>query len=189
MALLLGLDVEDADDLVVPGQRHAQHRGDEPALVDSADPEEARVGSDVGDDEGLAARGDAARHAFSEWHPRATDLEAIEAVRRSERQVGSIPIQQVQRGDVGVEGIAGPVDDRFEELVPGPRSGREARDLMQEPELLKLVRSASRVEFLRSHGHHDTSLRVVEPAEGCSDGPGGLWNGARARERAVRGAA
>jgi hypothetical protein len=35
---LLGLDVEDADDLIVPAQRHAEHRGDEPLLVDAADP-------------------------------------------------------------------------------------------------------------------------------------------------------
>jgi len=62
---------------------------------------------------------------------------------------------------------------------------------MQEPELFELVRSASRVEFLRSHGHHDTSVRAVEPAEGCGDVPGGLWNGARGPERgtpAARGA-
>ena len=39
---LLGLDVEDADGLVVPGQRHGQHRCHEPALVDAADPQEAR---------------------------------------------------------------------------------------------------------------------------------------------------
>ena len=54
VARLLGLDVEDADDLVVPAERHAEHRGDEPALVDAADPQEARVGPDVGDDERLA---------------------------------------------------------------------------------------------------------------------------------------
>ena len=42
---LLGLDVEDADDLVVPAQRHAEHRRDEPLLVDPADPQEARVAS------------------------------------------------------------------------------------------------------------------------------------------------
>ena len=63
VARLLGLDVEDAHDLVVPGQRHRQHRGDEPALVDPADPQEARVGLDVRDDQrppvGRHAAGDA----------------------------------------------------------------------------------------------------------------------------------
>ena len=44
---LLGLDVEDPDGLVVPGQRHGQHRRHEAALVDAADPQEARVGADV----------------------------------------------------------------------------------------------------------------------------------------------
>ena len=43
------------DDLVVPGQRHRQHRGDEAALVEAADPQEARVLADVGDDDRLAA--------------------------------------------------------------------------------------------------------------------------------------
>ena len=56
VARLLGLDVEHADGLVVPDQRHGQHRGDEPALVDAADPQEARVRLDVGDDERLLRR-------------------------------------------------------------------------------------------------------------------------------------
>ena len=43
VARLLGLDVEHADDLVVPGERHGEHRGDEPALVEAADPQEPRV--------------------------------------------------------------------------------------------------------------------------------------------------
>ena len=47
---LLGLDVEDPDDRVVPGQRHRQRRGDEPALVDAPDPEEPRIVADVRDD-------------------------------------------------------------------------------------------------------------------------------------------
>ena len=50
---LLGLDVEHADDLVVPGERDRQHRGDEPPLVEAADPQEARVLADVGDRDGL----------------------------------------------------------------------------------------------------------------------------------------
>ena len=35
-------------------ERHGQHRGDEPALVDAPDPQEARVGADVGDHQRLA---------------------------------------------------------------------------------------------------------------------------------------
>src|SRR5687768_10127991 len=40
------LDVEHADDLVVPDERHRAHRG-EPQLVDAADPVKARVAVDV----------------------------------------------------------------------------------------------------------------------------------------------
>ena len=55
VARLLGLDVEDADGLVVPGERHGQHRGHEAALVDAAHPEEPGVGLDVGDDQRTCA--------------------------------------------------------------------------------------------------------------------------------------
>ena len=68
LAVRLGLDVEHADDLVVPGERHGQHRGDEPALVDAADPQEAVVLADVGDDERLAHRGDPAGDPLAEGH-------------------------------------------------------------------------------------------------------------------------
>ena len=56
VARLLGLDVEDADGLVVPGERNGQHGGHEAALVDAADPQEPGVGLDVGDDQRLARR-------------------------------------------------------------------------------------------------------------------------------------
>ena len=114
---------------------------------------------------GSRAGGDAARDALAERNPGPADLVAIEAVRRGEGQVGSVPIEQVERGDVGVERIAGPVDDRLEELVPRPRRRREAGDLMQEPELLELIRSAPRVDLGRRHGRHDTSLRADRAAE------------------------
>ena len=56
VARLLGLDVEHPDDPLVPRQRDRQHRGDEPALVDPADPQEARIVADVGDPHRLARR-------------------------------------------------------------------------------------------------------------------------------------
>ena len=74
--------------------------------------------------------------------PGPADLVPVEAVRRRERQVRSIPIEQVERGDVRVERVAGPVDDRLEQLVPGPRRRREAGDLVEEAELLELIRLA-----------------------------------------------
>ncbi len=90
--LALRLDVEDADDLIVPRERHAEHRRDEPALVDAADPQEAVVGPHVGDDERLAARRDPAGDALAERDPGAADLVSIEAVRRGQGQGGSIAI-------------------------------------------------------------------------------------------------
>ena len=39
----LGLDIEHAHDLGVPGQGNGQHRRDIAALVDAADPQEALV--------------------------------------------------------------------------------------------------------------------------------------------------
>ena len=93
---------------------------------------------------GSRVGGDAPGHALAERHPRPADLEAIEAVGRGQGQVRSVAIEQVERGDVGVERVAGPVDDRLEQLVPGPRRRRQAGDLVQEPELLELVRAASR---------------------------------------------
>ena len=93
---------------------------------------------------GSRGRGDAAGDALAERHPRPADLEAVEAVGRGERQVRSVAVEQVERGDVRVEHVAGPVDDGLEQLVPRPRGRREARDLVQEAELLELVGAARR---------------------------------------------
>ena len=126
---------------------------------------------DVRDDERLARRRDAAGDALAERHPGPADLEAIEAVRRGQGQVGSVAIEQVERGDIGVERIAGPVDDRLEQLVPRPRGRREAGDLVQEPELLELIRSAVvPVDLGRRHGRSRYKRRGgIEPAEGCGE--------------------
>ena len=183
-AMLLRLDVEDADDLVVPGQRHGQHRRDVAALVEAADPQEARLRADVRDDERLARRGDVAGHALAVRHPRPPDLEAIEAGRRGERQVRSIAVEEVEGGDVGVERIAGAVDDGLEQLVPRPRGRREARDLVQEAELRELIRllqARARVDVRGRHVDHDTSVEKERPVEGCGGVLGAVRNGAGAR--------
>jgi hypothetical protein len=57
------------------------------------------------------------RDAFAERHARPPDLEPVEAVRRRQRQVRSVPIQQVERGDIGMERIARPVNHRLQQLV------------------------------------------------------------------------
>ena len=122
VARLLGLDVEHADDLVVPGERHRQHRGDEPPLVDAADPQEARVGRHVRDDQRLARRGDAAGDALAERDAGPADLVAVEAVRGRERQVGSVAVEQVERRDA--RRGARRASRRRPSRAARPRSGR-----------------------------------------------------------------
>ena len=175
----LGLDVEDADDAVVPDERDREHRGDEPLLIDAADPQEARVARDVRDDERATLGGDQAGHALAERDPGTSDLILVEPVRRRERQVPSIAIEQVERGDVGVQRVPGLVDDRREQLFPRPGRRREPDDAMEELELLELLgrwlggRGRTwRIGLDRGHrpgdgrhAHHDTSLgRRTGPA-------------------------
>ncbi len=136
---LLGLDVENPDDRVVPGQRHRQHRGDEPALVDAPDPEEPRIVADVGDDGRAPGGRDPPRDPFTERHPGATDLVAVETVRCGEGQAGPVAVEQVERRDVGPERVAGLVDDRLEQLVPGPGRRRQAGHTVKEAELIELI--------------------------------------------------
>ena len=171
----LGLDVEHADRLVVPRQRHAQHRADEASLVDAADPQEARVGLDVRDDQRLLAGRDGARDPFAERDAGASDLEAIEPVGRGERQVRSIPVEQIERGHIGMEGVAGAVDDRLEQLVPRAGRGRETRDVMDESKLVELIRPRRRngrwvdglARSTTGHVYHRTRVGTVPRPQGC----------------------
>ena len=165
--MLLRLDVEDSDDLVVPRQRHGHHRGDEASLVEAADPQEARVHPDVGDHERLARGGNPSGDALAVRHPGPADLETVETGRRRQRQVRSIAVEQVERGDIGVERVAGAVDDRLEELVPRPRRRRETGDMVEKAELLELARFRATFEFRHCHDGHDTSLRKVGLPKGC----------------------
>ena len=178
----LGLDVEHADDLVVPGKRNGQHGGHEPALVDAADPQEARIGLDVGDDQRSPVRRHASGDALAERDPRPADLEPIEPIRDGQGQVRSVAVEQVERGNIGVEHIARPVHHRLEELVPGPGRRGELRDLVEEAELGEPLRAAlgevptrrrsagiarSRARAKGRHGQHHTSLRKVAGRKGC----------------------
>ena len=171
LATSFGLDVEDADGLVVPAQRHRQHRGDEPLLVDAADPQEPRVLGDLDDDQRLTRGGDPPGNALAVRHPRPPDLVPVETVRRRERQVRSVPIEEVERGDVRVERVPGAVDNRLEQLVPRSRGRREAGDLVEELELLELGRAAFGRGFRdrvgRGHGIHDTSLGTERRPKRC----------------------
>jgi len=44
-------------------------------------------------------------------------------------------------------------------------------DMVDDPELLELVRSAPLIDLGRRHGRHDTSLRRKRASEGCGRGP------------------
>jgi len=151
ITVLLGLNVQHPDRSIVPGERDGEHRGDEPPLVDAADPQEALVTADVGDHDRLARLGDAAGDALTERHARAPDLEAIEAVRRRQRQVQAVPIEQVERGDAGTQGVAGLVNDCLEELVPGVRGRRQASHPMEKPQLVELIGALDRRDLGLRH--------------------------------------
>ena len=117
---------------------------------------------------GSRVGGDAAGDALAERDARPADLEAVEAVRGGQRQVRSVAVEQVERGDVGVERVAGPVDDRLEQLVPGPRGRGQAGDLVQEAQLLELVGGALRARRGRAGsrraGGRRTRIRTVVTA-------------------------
>ena len=180
----LRLDVEHADRLVVPRERDRQHRGHEAPLVDAADPQEARIGLHVRDDEGLLRGGDAARDALAERDAGPADLVPVEAVGRRERQVRSVPVQQVEGGHVRVQGVARAIDDRLEQFVPGPSGRGQAQDLVQEAQLVELVSAPRRrarpgLDGRGSpsgtgpggrHGHHLTSVGKVGRSKGCGRG-------------------
>ena len=93
---------------------------------------------------GSRVGGDPPGHALAERHARPADLEPVEAVGRGQRQVRSVAVEQVERGDIRVEHVPGPVDDGLEQLVPRPRRRREAGDLVEEAELLELVVGGAR---------------------------------------------
>ena len=63
--------------------------------------------------------------------------------------------------------VAGLVDDGLEELVPGLRGRREARDAVKEPELIELLRTGHVDHIRLRHGDHDTKVRSATGAIGC----------------------
>ena len=207
VARLLGLDVEDADDLVVP--RSAARDSIEATNRRWSMPRTHRKRVSAGTSgmtSGSRRRRDAAGHALAERHPRPADLEAVEAVRGRERQVRSIAIEQVQGGDVARGARRG--SRRRRSRAARPTSGRSSRGAATSWR----KRSWSSWSWRRRPGHgagrsggavtgtvgragvighHDTSVGKVTASKGCgagtaANGCGPRRSGQRERARATR---
>ncbi len=91
-----------------------------------------------------------------------------------------------------MERVTRAVDDGLQQLVPGPGSGREPRDLVDEAELVELIRLAPAARGigrapvratlptlvharpLLHHVHHLTRVGTEQPTGGCGGVPPGL---------------
>ncbi len=76
--------------------------------------------------------------------------------------------------------VPGPVDDRLEQLVPCPGRRREARNLVEEPELGELIcllQVRARFHVGGRHVDHDTSVEKERAKEGCGSVQAGVRNG------------
>ena len=100
-----------------------------------AHPQEARIGGHVGDDHRLAHGRDPPGDPLPERHHGAPDLEAVEAVRRRERQPRAVAVEQVQRRDARPERVPRPVDDGLEQLLPRLGGRDQAQELVEEAKL------------------------------------------------------
>ena len=136
VALRQRLDVEHADDLLVPHERHRQHRV-QAAHVEPADPREAAVGGDVAHGDRQAGRGRATGDPLADRQAHPADLAAVQAVRCGERQPIRVPVGQVERADLDAHRRRRPVDDRAHQLVPVACLRREPRDLVEECQLVE----------------------------------------------------
>ena len=136
VALRQRLDVEHADDLLVPHERHRQHRV-QAAHVEPADPREAAVGGDVAHGDRQAGRGRATGDPLADRQAHPADLAAVQAVRCGERQPIRVPVGQVERADLDAHGRRRPVDDRAHQLVPVACLRGEPRDLVEERQLVE----------------------------------------------------
>jgi hypothetical protein len=131
-----GLDVEHPDDLVLPHERHGQHRV-EALDVETADPREARIDGDVADRDRGAGRCRASGDPLADGKTDPPDLRAVKPVRRGQRQPVRIAVGQVEGADLDAHGLGRAVDDGAHELVPVARLRREPRDLVEERQLVQ----------------------------------------------------
>jgi len=101
VAVLRGLDVEHAHDLLLPHQRH-RAEGGQTILVDAPDPGEALVLVHVGADDGDLGLGREAGDALPLLESSHADRVLIEAVGGSQRQTAAVTVADVERADVRV---------------------------------------------------------------------------------------
>ena len=142
-----GLDVEHADDLVVPDERHGAHRG-EARFIEALEPGEPAVPADVDADQRLAGLGHPAGDPGAHRQAGHADLATIQAVRRGEGHPGAVAFDEVDRADLGVHGRCRPIDDRAHELVPGAGRGGQPGDRLEKGQLLQPTGVG-----LRGHAH------------------------------------
>ncbi len=133
-----GLDVDHADDRVVPRQRHREHRH-ELRLVEAGHPFEARVHTNVRRCDRPADQGSATGQALAHGQRDRADLIAVQAVRGGQPQLRRVTLHQVHGADLDVQSVGGAVDDRSHQFVPVAGRGQQLGELMQERELAQLT--------------------------------------------------
>ena len=184
-AWLDGLHVEHADDVVVPDQRHRQHRGQ--ALdVEAADPREARVEGHVVDRDRLAAGRDPPGDPLAEREADLADLAPVEAVRGGQGQPGPLAVGEVERADLDVHRRGRAVDDRAHQLVPVARQRGQPGDLVEERELVEPA--IVRLSFARQRLHgFDHGVFAVAPGRWSAQNDNADSARARIRPRPAPG--
>ena len=175
-----------------------EHRVDEPALVDAADPQEAVVLAHVGDDDRLAHRGHATGDPLPERHDGAADLVAVEAVRRGESEVEPVAVEEVSdvtsarsasrvpsttvsRSSSHVRAVVARRRNSWRRRSCAARRRRVGGGRGQlvrrtaAPEVEAASDAAARTLRTRSserrHGEHDTSLEASATSNGCGGVP------------------
>ena len=131
-----GLDVQDADDPVVPIERHRQHPR-KLLDVEPADPRETGIDGDVfGGDRGSGGC-HAPRDPLAPGEADPADLRTIQPVRGRQREPRPVVVGEVERADLDAHRGGRAVDDGTHQLVPVTREGRKLGDLVEERELVE----------------------------------------------------
>ena len=131
------LDVENADQAVVPRQRNGEHRR-QTRHVEAGNPLEVGIDANVGDLDwtslGCGQPGDALADAEVDT----ADLVAVQAVRGGKRQAGAVPVEKVEGADLDPQGQRGPIHERAHEIVPVASACSELCELLEQGQLAQL---------------------------------------------------